>query len=71
MTVDERDHAVVDLLLRALQGRTDVFGLLDVFAVAAESLGHDVVARVAEIAAGLVAFGVGGPELADFSGEKR
>ena len=36
LDLDERDHAVVDLLLRALQGGTDVFGLLDVFAVAAE-----------------------------------
>jgi len=36
LDVDERDHAVVGLLLRALQGGTDVFRLLDVFAVAAE-----------------------------------
>jgi hypothetical protein len=36
LEVDERDHAVVDLLLRALQGGTDVFRPLDVFAVAAE-----------------------------------
>src|SRR5580704_18024876 len=43
------------------QCRAHVFGLLDIFAVAAEPLRHDVVARVAEIAAGLVALGVGGP----------
>jgi hypothetical protein len=39
----------------------DGLGLFDIFGVAAERLGHFVVARVAEITAGLVALGVGGP----------
>jgi hypothetical protein len=55
------DHALLDLLPGALQGRTDALGLFDIVGVAAESLGHLVVARIAEIAAGRVAFGVGGP----------
>src|SRR5438874_8219380 len=59
--VDEGDAAVVDLFLGAFEGRADVFRVLDVFAVAAEALGHLVVAGVAEVATGLVALGVGGP----------
>src|SRR5271170_6008062 len=61
LDVDQCHHALVDSFLRALQGRADVFWLLDIFAIAAEPLGHDVVAGVAEITAGLVTIGVGGP----------
>src|SRR5579863_696722 len=50
LDVDAGDHAVIDLLLRALQGRADLFRPLDIFAPAAERLGHLVVARIAEIA---------------------
>jgi len=31
LDVDECDQAVVDLLLRTLQGRADALGLLDIF----------------------------------------
>src|SRR3954454_1919270 len=61
LDVDEGHHAVIHLLLRALQGRADVLGVLDIFAVGAEGLGHLVVAGIAEVAAGLVALRVGGP----------
>src|ERR1700730_10644160 len=59
LDVDKADHALLDLLPRAQQGRADVLGPFDIFGVAAERLGHLVVARVAEVAARLVAFGVG------------
>src|SRR5215208_2609595 len=58
LDVDQRDASLLDLLLGALQGRADLLGLLDIFAVAAEPLGHLVVARVAEVAARLVALRV-------------
>src|SRR5215469_8380689 len=61
LDVDKADHALLDLLPGALQGRADGLGLFDIFGVAAQGLGHLVVARVAEIAAGLVALRVGGP----------
>src|SRR5208282_6246846 len=61
LDVDKADHALLDLLPGAQQRRADALGLFDIFGVAAESLGHLVVARVAEVAARLVAFGVGGP----------
>src|SRR5262249_14782619 len=59
--VDKADHALLDLVPGALQRRADVLRVLDIFGVAAQGLGHLVVARVAEVAAGLVALGVGGP----------
>src|SRR4051794_33427756 len=59
--VDQRAHSLVYLLLCPLQGRPDVLRFLDIFAVGAEALRHDVVTRVAEIAAGLVALRIGGP----------
>src|SRR6266566_1979986 len=61
LDVDQRDHALVDLFLGALEGRADLLRLLDIFAIGAEALRHDVVARVAEVAARLVALRVGGP----------
>src|SRR5712692_10277852 len=61
LDVDQRHHALVDLFLRAFEGRADVLRLFDIFAVGAEALGHDVVARVAEVAARLVALRVRGP----------
>jgi len=42
--VDERHHTVVELFLRAFEGRVHVLGLLDVLAVAAKTLGHDFAA---------------------------
>jgi hypothetical protein len=60
LDVDEADHALRDLASGTL-GRSDVLGLFDILGVAAERLGHLVVARVAEIAAGLIALRVGGP----------
>jgi hypothetical protein len=44
-----------------LQGGADLLRLFDVFGLAAQGLGHLVIARVAEITAGLVVFGVGAP----------
>src|SRR5438105_4889083 len=61
LDVDKADHALFDLLPGAQQGQADVLGLFDIFGVAAERLGHLVVARVAETAAGVVALRVGGP----------
>jgi hypothetical protein len=61
LDVDEAAHALLFLASGTLPGRSDVLGLFDLLGVAAERLGHLVVARVAEIAAGLIAFGVGGP----------
>src|SRR5215469_11820099 len=58
--VDEPDHALLDLP-RALQSRANVLGVFDIFGVAAQSLGHLVVARVSEVAARLVASRIGGP----------
>ena len=55
LDVDERDRAAIDLPLGAVQSRADFVGAFDIFAVAAERLGHLVEARIAEIAAGLVA----------------
>src|SRR6266481_6187729 len=49
LDVDKADHALLDLAPGTLQGRADVLGLLDIFGVAAERLGHLVVARVAEV----------------------
>src|SRR6516225_8869934 len=45
LDIDEADHALLDLLPGTLQGRADVLGLFDIFGVAAERLGHLVVAR--------------------------
>src|SRR6266851_4824557 len=61
LDVDQRHHALVDLFLGAFEGRADVFRLLDILAVGAEALGHDVVAGVAEVAARLVVIRVRGP----------
>src|SRR6516225_5624427 len=61
LDVDEADHALLDLAPGAVQGWADLLGLFDIFGVAAQGLGHLVVAGVAEITAGLVVFGVGGP----------
>src|SRR5271165_2995436 len=61
LDVDETDHSLLDLTPGSLQGRANVLGLFDIFGVAAQGLGHLVIAGVAEVAAGLVAFGVGGP----------
>src|SRR5215467_14260386 len=61
LDVDKADHALLDLLPGALQGRADGLGLFDIFGVAAERLGHLVVAGVAEIAARLVVLRVRGP----------
>src|ERR1700757_1460765 len=61
LDVDEADHALLDLLPGTLQRRADGLGLLDIFGVAAQGLGHLVVAGVAEVAAGLVALRVGSP----------
>src|SRR6184192_2975430 len=47
LDVDQRDHAFINLLLRPLERRADVLRLLDIFAVGAEALGHDVVAGIA------------------------
>jgi hypothetical protein len=47
--VDKADRALLDL---ALQGRADALGLFDIFGVAAERLGHLVVAGVAEVGEG-------------------
>jgi hypothetical protein len=60
LDVDERDQAAIDLPLGAVQSRADFVGALDIFAAAAERSGHLVEARIAEIAAGLVALRVGG-----------
>ena len=46
LDVDETDHALLDLLPRALQGRADALGLFDIFGVAAERLGRLVIACV-------------------------
>src|SRR5947208_11777834 len=61
LDVDQRHHALVHLLLGAFQGRADVLGVLDIFAVRTEALRHNVVPRIAKIAARLVALGIGGP----------
>src|SRR6516162_2772423 len=61
LDVDEADHALLDLAPGALQGWADLLGLFDIFGVAAQGLGHLVVARVTEVTAGLVAFGICGP----------
>src|SRR5436189_4815145 len=61
LDIDQRHHALVHLLLRAFQGRADVLGVLDIFAMSTEALRHDVVPRIAKIAAWLVALRVGGP----------
>src|SRR5215470_17230948 len=61
LDVDKADHALLDLLPGALQGRAAVLGFFDIFGVAAQGLGHLVIARVAEVAARLVALGIGGP----------
>src|SRR5262252_2273449 len=61
LDVDKADHALLDLVPSALQGRADALGLFYIFGIAAQGLSHLVVPRVAEVAAGLVAFGVGGP----------
>ena len=61
LDVDEADHALLDLASGTLPGRSDVLGLFDILGVTAERLGHLVVARVAEIAAGLIALRVRGP----------
>jgi hypothetical protein len=61
LDVDQRDRTAIDLLLGALQCRTDFVGALDIFAIAAARFGQLVEARIAEIAAGLVALWVGGP----------
>jgi transketolase N-terminal domain/subunit len=55
LTFDKADHALLDFAPGALQCRADVLGLFDIFGVAAQGLGHLVVARVAEIAARLAA----------------
>src|SRR6266404_3541629 len=57
LDVDKADHALLDLLPGAQQGRADLLGLFDILGVAAQGLGHLVVTRVAEVAAGLVALG--------------
>src|SRR5688500_4694673 len=52
--VDERDHALIDFLLRALQRGADVFRFFHVLTVAAQRFGHLVEAGVAEVAADFV-----------------
>ena len=47
--------------MRPYQRGANVFGFFDVLAIAAQALGHFVVARVAKIASGFFAFGVGCP----------
>src|SRR6516162_5988060 len=61
LDVDEADHALLDLAPGALQRWADLLGLFDIFGIAAQGLGHLVVARVAEITPGLVALRVSGP----------
>jgi hypothetical protein len=49
--VHQRDHALIDFLLRTLQCRADIFRFRDVFAVAAQSLADLVITRVTKVAA--------------------
>jgi len=44
LDVDEADYALLDPLPGALQGRADLLGLLDIFGLAAQGLGHLVIA---------------------------
>src|SRR5262245_10249265 len=60
LDIHERHSPLIDLPLRAFQGRSNGLRLLDVFAIAAECFGHAIKTSVPEVAAGLVAGRVGG-----------
>jgi hypothetical protein len=49
--VHQRDHALMDFLLRTLQCWADILHFRDVFAVAAQSLADLVITRVTKVAA--------------------
>src|SRR3954463_10402964 len=59
--VDERRPAVLERRFRALQRRPDIFRFLDLLAMAAERLRHQVEARITEIPSRLVMLRLGRP----------